>query len=1005
METIREQLGVTYQKVLVPVNAGVSPALRDAASGAVFPVQRVPAMPFDRVNAEQADVVLVDLAPGAELNMEPADAPAAESPIRIEAAAATEREGSQLAIVNGRFAVRLPADGQYEQPLPGPIAGIRIDGGDWFGQNSIVDANCRGAVQTEIESLGPCCVQWRTTCRWGNDAAFTFRARWAAGADVIQIVETMSESTDAAVEWFPYGSQKAQSYVWGGGERKGPMQPLRYESTGTVNPGHGRRILQHLSHIGYWNQWNLCRVGFTADDDRFVGIFSAHGSLWQRRGLVRVEINEDDDHGHFVRFPLKQGRRLYGLLLSTKAEAGVDAKDSRCLLNRRKVQLSDLALAKVRHWELNPPLDDRKPNLMRQADLDTFRARLALDPAIGKTFEAYVGQKQTGYAGQLAVALTMNDSGGMQACVQPILAAARKMLTDIADGGYERLIIFDGRQMKRLAYDLDVLWALGLIDEQPYRAIRTAFLAVGGYMFSDPDYCNYGDFWPNAELDEGIASALKDDMGDCPVPPNFASEFMSTVGVMAELFEKHPMHQAWRQWTMQQTDRFHRTFYEHDGTYHESVNYHTHEFSERILFLYPLWWKGVRDYFADERVKGTIRHSVEIQMPPLSDSIEPLTGPCAGRYGSIHTLYADWSLPRRAVHPADGNSGGHGHEQEQRGEYTLGAWIYRESDPALAAACMRAWRLAGKPIPLHTHPVLTVGTIDPAIESGSGAGSVQTGSTHRVSMGLISKAHKKDGSPLWCLFRAGKATHHMDFDQGNLHLAAWDSVLLGEHGYHTNDNAGNNIGGADTWLHNTVVYSDDKWLSSGYAGLERAPDPIIVHMGDTFDWCAVRIVNTNVRPLRKLSYKVMLPVPTTRHLRHYLFVKPDYFLVWDVFEEAHSPSTFWLHPGLPVRDEGSGIFRAGEPGKPHLLVRFLLPEAPQVIENEQFGPLWSLGVRNDTGKPYMALLVPQVDDLGITAELGDDGKTITVAGSGIKDEIRLPEAGSVRELPIVVRRR
>ncbi|HUU95938.1 MAG TPA: hypothetical protein VM487_09360, partial [Phycisphaerae bacterium] len=188
-------------------------------------------------------------------------------------------------------------------------------------------------------------------------------------------------------------------------------------------------------------------------------------------------------------------------------------------------------------------------------------------------------------------------------------------------------------------------------------------------------------------------------------------------------------------------------------------------------------------------------------------------------------------------------------------------------------------------------------------------------------------------------------------------------------------------------------------------GLERAPDPIIVHMGDTFDWCAVRIVNTNVRPLRKLSYKVMLPVPTTRHVRHYLFVKPDYFLVWDVFEEAHSPSTFWLHPGLPVRDEGSGIFRAGEPGKPHLLVRFLLPEAPQVIENEQFGPLWSLGVRNDTGKPYMALLVPQVDDLGITAELGDDGKTITVAGSGIKDEIRLPEAGSVRELPIVVRRR
>lgn len=288
----------------------------------------------------------------------------------------------------------------------------------------------------------------------------------------------------------------------GRGERKGPMQPLHYESPGTVTRGHGRRILQHLNHIGYWNQWNLCWVGFSTGDDRFVGIFSSHGSLWHRRGLVRVEIAEDDDRGHRLRFPLKQGRRLYGLLLSTKAESGIDAKDSRCLLNRRKLQLSDLALAKVRHWELNPPLDDRKPNLIHQQDLDTFRARLALDPAIGQAFDAYLGQEQTGYCGQLGVALARNDADGMRACVQPILDSARKMLADIADGGYERLIIFDGRGMKRLAYDLDVLWALNLIGEQSYRAIRTAFLAVGGYMFSDPDYCNYGDFWPNAEPDE-----------------------------------------------------------------------------------------------------------------------------------------------------------------------------------------------------------------------------------------------------------------------------------------------------------------------------------------------------------------------------------------------------------------------------------------------------------------------------------------------------------------------
>jgi len=128
----------------------------------------------------------------------------------------------------------------------------------------------------------------------------------------------------------------------------------------------------------------------------------------------------------------------------------------------------------------------------------------------------------------------------------------------------------------------------------------------------------------------------------------------------------------------------------------------------------------------------------------------------------------------------------------------------------------------------------------------------------------------------------------------------------------------------------------------GYWGLERAPAPALVHLGDEFDWCVHRIVNTNYRRLEAMPYHCQIPARPTRHVRHYLFVKPDYFLLWDVFEQAHQPSTFWLHPRLPMTQLEPGAWRAGEPGKPHLLVRFLLPEAPEVIENAQFGPLWEL---------------------------------------------------------------
>ena len=989
-------MGVRYEKVLVPVDLAAAPAARDAASGRIVPLQKVPAMPFDRSSAESVVLALVDVEPGQELKLEPAT----ETP---PAAIGVKQDGPAITITNGGIALRLPADATLDQPFPGPIMAIRVGNGEWFGESTIVDVPFRGRVWTEIESVGPCCVQWRTTYRWANDGGLVFRARWAAGSDTVQITEEIIEDCEGAIEWFPFGAAPAKSYVWGGGERKGPMEPLAYKPTAGAVRGPGRRRLHYLSHLGYWNQWNLCWVGFSAGDDRFVGIFSGWGSQWERRGYVRPEVMEDDSRGHMVRFPLKHGRRHYGLLISSRAASGVEAKDARCLLNRRKVQHSDLALAKVLSWQLDPPLEDRKPHLVRQEDVDTFRGRLALEPRIAEAFECFLQKKQASYAGQLAVAFWKNDREKMKACVAEIASAMAKASAEIADGGYDRLIIFDGRIIKRLAYDLDVLWALGVIDEREYRAIRRSFLAVGGYMFSDPDYCRMADFWPHTEAQEGIATALKDDMGDCPVPSNFASEFFSTTGVIAELFDKHPLHLQWRRWAMEQTDRFLETFYEPDGTYHESVNYHTHEFSERMLFMFPLWWKGVRDYFAEDRVKGSFRHFLEIQMPPLSDSIPKLPDPAAMGYGSVHTLYADWDLPRRATLPADGNSGGNGLEQEHRGELSFGAYIYKDTDPAFAAQLMHAWRLAGKVIPLHTHPVLTVLTIDPSIGRNTPAPS-RPESVHRMSFGIVSKASMTDGSPVWCLFRAGRATHHMDFDQGNLHLAAWDSVLLGEHGYHTHDQQGNHFGGAGTHLHSTIVYSEDKHMASGYTGLERAPEPALVHIGKDFDWCVHRIVNTNLRGMNNLPYFVILPVLTTRHVRHYLFVKPDYFLVWDVFEEAHEPSVFWLHPRLPVVEEGRGIYRAGKAGSPHLLVKFLLPQAPDVIENEQSGPLWSFGVRNGAGKPYMALLVPQMADRKIEAGLAADGRTVTVSGTGLKDVIHLPEAGSIAKLPRIERK-
>jgi len=983
---IREQIGLRYESVLLPVDSFGAAALRDELTGAVFPTQWVPALPFDATQGDKEQFILADVQPHQELRLA-----RTEQDVEQEGGVRVLVEDGHAVIVNGPRAVRLPQDGWVEQPFPGPVDAFRLGDGDWFGSMALVDAPFHGRVSTVVEALGPCCAQWRTVCRWGQEGGACWVMRWAAGSDTLLVAEDVFESSDAAVEWHPFGEANAAAFVRGGGEGTGPMERLTSPSLSAARRGAGRRVLGWLSHVSYFNQWDFSWVGFDGGDERFVGLFTGWGGLWQRRGDVRIEIWQDDQRGDFLRFPLKQGRRLYGVVLTDRERSGIDRSDVRCLLNRRKTQLSDVRPDKAMSWRLEAPPQQTRTHLVRTEDLEGFRDRIASDADLASALDAHAQSLPGGHPTQVATALWTGDAERLRGCAGELLEFAEGVFRDAADGGYEHIIIFHGRRAKRVAYDLDVLWALGLIGEDDFRRVSAALLLLA-HIFADPDYCLYEDFWPATDPDSGMAAAMKDDMGDCPVPPNFAAEFFSTTAVVAELLEQHPLSGAWRAWSMQQLDRYLEAFFEEDGTYHESVNYHSHAFNELLCQIYPLRIKGVRDYFAEQRIKGSFRHFVEMQMPALSRGLADVQD---GRRG----LYAGAREAGRCPLPADGNSGGEGLEMDYRGELMVGASVYRDSDPDLAGQLACTWRRAGRPLVDMEHPVLTLLTLDPTIPSVEPAFE----SCRRHSLGVISKARRADGLPVWCIFRAGRATHHMDFDQGNLHLALGDAVLLGEYGYHAHDEEGGALTACATWLHNTVVYSDDRRMSSGYTGLEKAPEPVLVHLGAEFDWVVHRIVNTNFRCLDELDYRVQLPVPTTRHVRHYLFVKPDYFLIWDVFEEAHGPSTLWLHPREPVVAEAEGIFRAGEAGRPHLRIQFILPERPDVVESRQLGPLWSFGVRNAEARPYMVLLVPEARDRGIVAALGTDGRSVSVEGEGLSDTIRLPEPGSDAALPEVLR--
>ena len=989
--TYENHLQVHYQRVALALHVAEGhTAVYDVQRDVLLPVQCVPALPFDNTADETVTLVCVDLDPTETLELMATDKSSAAATSII-----VTYDNDLLHIRNGRYAVRVPADGLLEQPFPGPICGMQIDGGAWLGESLLIDTPVRGFVRTQIESLGPCCVQWRTEYRWGNDASLTVRARWMSGSDTLMVVEEISESCDAAVEWYPFGETPAAGWI--GGARKQAAKLLQYPAAQESRRGHGRRLVQHLSHISYFGQWNLPWIGFTGDRNVFLGLFTGWGSLWEQRGSVRPEIYEDDERGMLLRFPMKAGRRLFGIVFDDADTASPGTPTSR--VNERKTALADLALQKVCLWELDGAVEERRPQLIHTEDLAGFRHRIAGQPACATILDE--ASKRGGMVSvEFALSLWQNDRERMRGVVPHILRYCQQLMQDLGIGGYERLGIFEGRSAKHFAYEFDLLWALDLLDEATCREIRRLFCALA-YMYADPDFCRYEDFWPLRDPTSGMAQALKDEVGDCPVPPNFASEFFTTTGVMAELFPAHPCSDAWRQWTIAQTEAFLDTYFTDDGCYLESLNYHVHMFNELLAYLYPLAQHGGVDFFQHPRVRASFAHLARIQMPALDMRRYGAEGAYVkDSWDRLVMLLADGEASRRSMLPANGNSGGEGFEQWHGGEFSVGAAVYQHSDPEFSAELLAAWERIGRPVLDVVHPVLTLLTLHPEFP----ASTLQDHQSNwRRSLGVVSRATQADDMPLYCLFRAGNATHHMDYDQGNVHLAAGDQVLLGEYGYHAHDSQGNKLVCHETWLHNTVVYAGDKHLSSGYTGLERAPEPALVQLNEVYDWAVHRIVNTNYRDVRRFWYTVMLPTPTTVHVRHYLFVKPDYFLLWDVFEQAHAPALLYLHPREPLQREADGRYRAGAVGVPHLVVQFLAPETPKVVEDEQVGALWSFGVLLQPGEPCMTLLAPQRHERNIRAEFDADARVVRVRGDRINDCITLPPPGSHELLPLIER--
>jgi len=873
-------------------------------------------------------------------------------------------------ITNGSRFVRCARDGAFDPcdvPSPIVIAGP--------GRAVIQNLRLRMTVSTNIDT-SQSDMSWHTTYR-GDDGRlfYDFAVTWKGDTDTLLIDEQVHFDTDAVVVIHPLGSQPATACAYGVAKNNDPMKPLAKPELSN--------IVGRLGHLSYFNQWQLSWVGFADQGEAapFIGLFTGWAHDWRGRGNMRIDVVRTEAHGDLLHLPLRRGRRRWGLVLSDRAGAGVDDVKNHCLLHQRKVAFSDLPPDKTARWQLDAPLPDRRFRLISPYALTSLHDRIpgdSLAAAAMDDYHAHAGPSDPGY---LAAAIWKSDDVKAASAVEELLVWARQTDATSCAGGYESLSIFHGRSVKRRAYDLDAMWALGLIDDAGYREVRRSMLRLA-YMFRDEDFCRYADFWPDAEADDdpSAAAAIDRDMGPTPVPPNFAAEFASSVGVIAAIFDDHPESAGWLAWAARMIDGYLDRFFEADGTYREAVNYHNHTLNMLCCVMWPMRLRGLRNFFDDPRVVGSFDHFLTVATPP-TDAVEPTDGRFIRHPGgSIMTVLADPRVPRRA-YINNGNSGDNWLMHSPRGELPVGIAAYRETDPRRAGHLAWLWRQVGMPLMDSEHPLLTLALLDHSVDPIEPARH----STHRDSLGIVS--HSTAHGETFSLFRAGSATNHMDFDQGAIQLIAHGKPLLRDPGYHAH------IPGhpAATRFHSTLIYSDNLDLSSGYTGLERAPKPLRATLNDGYDWCVHRIVNTNHRDLSRLAYNVVLPCETTTHWRHYLFAKVGgYVVIHDAIDPANRACVYLLQPPGVLEQAGPTTFTADAGDDVHLDVQFFAPQQLKVDRRQAAPPCWTFALRGDGTGRFTALLAPRRGKQRITATC--DGSIIHVEHAYGRDQIQLPDA-------------
>ena len=911
--TLTEALGIRWNAYPVSFSRppacdllpGASVAVRDLTRGELLPAQIAPDgrlwLLADLLAYEQRRFVLE---PDAEIPATDVQA-AAEPDVLVLS--------SRLVAIGVARVDREDPTGLKDVPAPlswirGP-EGIRRGSGRWAGSAAVV------SVRSEITAAGPVFAEARMTYRLagGGDYGITWRVYSRAP---VAIAEEHKTTTGGEWRFSLYESFSPDTVHW------------RYGTSGVWALDYGSDV--HICRHIYCNHWDLYQdfkeVSFvyrveSGDQGDAIGVFPVDGDGWQQ--VVTNIISLDVTMGPDVRysFSLSPGRRAFGVfavpLAQTReagfeptAEAPTDGVGAYKLRNAWSLVRLDEVKDMVLDWD--PPPRHWPWMYASAEDVAAAQRKVRRFP------QRYGDLARTS-------ALFTDDPQVVDACRREFLDRLEGMVRTVATYGPngENCNPVMLRPILHMPFFYEMLSMRGALSAAQDRRARAqmAFLA---YFTDREDY----DFSRRSLLPRGhpedIMSLYKGMRAE-----NMSIDRWIGVGLLGTVLVGHPRSAHWRRMALEAFRRTMDTLVGECGAWCEGWNYYTWSLHLLLNYAHVMRRCG-HDLFADAAFKSMIRFVILSISPPNPAYEGRRNAPGFGSYGETSGESMALLTAKAAA-------------------------AYRSSDPQFAAELMWASQELGRPFCSSLNRgeynrAMTALFCDfdlparqPALESMGCPG-----------FGAIFRHANRDRTETFLIARASPYWPHGHTDPGSFFLYFHNAPLVTEaargrnegHAMFEHEAQAHNIirfGGRDPWQYvwpcrqNLERFVRREGLE--YAVLDCRQEALLVSRDKSRGHGDAATVAADIR-----------------HYRHILFLKPNVFVIYDVFDKP-VPSDYRLHvyaDGVSFHD-GHAVF-TGNHGV-DLDVEVVLPEAP-AFSARRTVDTYCLEFANGPGCPYLVVLRP-----------------------------------------------